>query len=86
MVDDDPASRAVRKGFADAFRRARLDAGLTQLQAAVKADVTPNHLSAIENGRHDPKLSTAARMAESVGKVLEVRLVDPPQPSRKRKI
>ena len=86
MVDEDPASCTVRKEFADAFRRARLDAGLTQLQVAVQAGVTPNHLSAIERGRHDTKLSTAARLAESVGKVLQIRLVDPPAPSRKRKV
>jgi transcriptional regulator with XRE-family HTH domain len=85
MVIDDAASRAARKKFADAYRKARASAGLTQLQAAVEAGVTPNHISAIENSRHDPRLSTMVHLAASVGKTLEVRLVDP-SPSRKRKI
>lgn len=83
MADDDPISRAAREAFADAFREARIAAEMTQLQVAIKAGVTPNHVSAIENNRNDAKVSTMARLAEAVGKQLEIRLVDPP--SRKRK-
>lgn len=86
IARDDPESRAARKAFADAFRQARIEAGLTQAQAAVAVKASPSHISAIENEKLDPTLSTAARLAMSVGKVLDIRLIDPPKTSRKRKL
>lgn len=85
MALNDPAARAAQQTFAAAFRDARKSAGLTQTQVAVRAGVSVNHVSAIENGRHDPRFVTMVKLVEAVGKRLEIRLIDPPPQSRKRK-
>jgi HTH-type transcriptional regulator/antitoxin HipB len=58
------------------LKQARLEAGLTQEQLAVRLHTKKTAISRIENHAQDIKLSTLERAAAACGKHLEVRLVD----------
>ena len=58
---------------AEIIRGARLEAGLTQTEAALRAGITQSTLSLYENGRRDPSLTTLGRIIDSWGG--EVRIV-----------
>jgi uncharacterized protein len=58
------------------LRRARLDAGLSQVELAVRAGVTQSVISAYESGHRQPALPTLAALVDAAGYELaiEVRL------------
>ena len=53
------------------LRRARIAAGLKQLELARKAQITPSSISHYESGRKEPYLSTARRLARVLGLTLD---------------
>ncbi len=50
-------------GWPQAFRQARADDGLTQIDVARLAGLPQGQVSRIENGMVDPRLSSAVRLA-----------------------
>lgn len=56
------------------LRQAREDAGLTQQQLAEKINTKKTAISRLENHAEDIKLSTLKRVAQALGKDLEVSL------------
>lgn len=65
------------------IRNARVSAGMTQSQVAGD-DVTPAHLSRIEDGQRRPKLDLLTRMAERMGTTVAALLEDSLPPERLR--
>ena len=61
-----------------AIRQAREDAGLTQAQLAVRADLAIGTLTRLEAGTTDPSWSSVRALAEALGVSLPVlgRLVE----------
>jgi XRE family transcriptional regulator, fatty acid utilization regulator len=57
----------VRMAFADNLLAARQRAGLTQAQLAAASGVSQRHISALESGLSDPKLSTVTALATALG-------------------
>jgi transcriptional regulator with XRE-family HTH domain len=53
--------------FGKAVRRRRLALELTLEELAERADLTPNYLGSVENGRRDPSLSTVLSLARALG-------------------
>ena len=49
------------------FRRQRYQRGLTLERLSAKVGMSPQHLSEIESGKRDPRLSSIERMAEALG-------------------
>ncbi|MBL8442881.1 MAG: helix-turn-helix transcriptional regulator [Zoogloeaceae bacterium] len=49
------------------LRRQRTTASQTLAVLAGRADMSPQHLSDVESGKVDPRLSTIERIAESLG-------------------
>lgn len=64
------------------IRDARLRAGLTQVQLAVRAGVTQSVISTYENGRREPSLAALQRLVRAAGFEASVDLlpVDAPPP------
>jgi len=60
-----------------ALRAARHRAGLTQLEAAARADTSQTAVTAYERGRKTPNLATLARLADAMGATLSIDLVPP---------
>jgi transcriptional regulator with XRE-family HTH domain len=58
------------------LRRARIDAGLTQRELAVRAGTSQATVSAYESGRKQPSLATAQRLLDHAG--VELRPVTRP--------
>jgi ribosome-binding protein aMBF1 (putative translation factor) len=56
------------------LRRAREEAGMTQEELARRINTRKTAISRIENHAEDIKLSTLERVAEALGKRLEVRI------------
>ncbi len=54
----------------------RRDRGLTQLQLAVRAGITPTALARIESGKVDPKLSNAKKLADALGVKVDDLIAD----------
>lgn len=48
-------------------RRIRIARQLTQVELAALAKMPQGHLSALENGKRSPNLSTVAEIAEALG-------------------
>ncbi len=59
---------------AELLRRARLAAGMTQVQLASRAGVTQSVISAYESSRREPALSTLQRLLEATGHRLPLQL------------
>jgi len=57
------------------LRGARLSARLSQTDLARRAGVPQSVVSAYENGRREPSLSTLRRLVESTGQSLDVRVM-----------
>ncbi len=55
--------------FGREVRRRRKALGLTLEELAHRADLTPHHLSAIETGKTDPRLSTILKLSKALGRV-----------------
>lgn len=65
------------------LRRARVGAGLSQVELAVRAGVAQSVISAYEAGRRQPALPTLARLIDAAGYDLVVDIQwQPPQLSR----
>jgi len=52
--------------YADGLRQLRETAGLTQLELAVRAGLTPATISRLENGHQSPTLVTAEALARAL--------------------
>ena len=61
--------------FGVLLKEARKEAGLTQMDLAVRLETQKSAISRIENHSEDVKLSTLERFAAALGKKLEIRLV-----------
>lgn len=57
------------------IKRLRVDRGMTQKALAKKAGVSREYVARLETGRHDPSLSTLAKLAKALG-VPVARLVE----------
>ena len=68
---------------ADALKRARLEAGLTQHALAVRAGTSQATISAYESGRKQPSVSTLDRLLAATGSSLAVvgRATAEPEPT-----
>ena len=56
----------------DNIKKARLNAGLTQLEVAEKLGVAQAHYARWENGGRNPKVETVEKLAEIFGKSFEI--------------
>lgn len=67
-----PGERGPRVDiFRNRVRDARERRGLTQLELAVRAGITPSTLSRIENGHQMPNLVTVFQLARTLGVSVE---------------
>lgn len=64
------ASDELRRRFAKRLKRARVDAGLSQLDMVRLWGFSLSHYQALERGDVEPRLSTLKRLAESFGVTL----------------
>jgi transcriptional regulator with XRE-family HTH domain len=76
--------------IADKLKKLRADAGLTQMQLAVKAELSMSVISSIEQGAiPDPRVSTLKALAKALGCTLDDLGQngddEPPKPARKPK-
>ena len=72
LVEAASGRRALLRALADA----RAESGLTQTQAAALMGTSQSQVARLESGGADVKLSTVERLAATVGKRIEWRLVD----------
>jgi transcriptional regulator with XRE-family HTH domain len=70
--------------FGQNFRKARLDAGLTQSQAAELSGINQSNISLAEAGRLNATIRTMAALARVVGKPVSELLIPPPSRRRKK--
>ncbi len=84
ITDRKASDTAFAEGFDEGYesfkfgvllKKARKEAGLTQMDVAAKLDTQKSAVSRIENHSEDVKLSTLERFAAALGKKLEIRLV-----------
>ncbi len=66
---------SLHKNVGAIFKSVREAAGLSQREAAAKADSTQARISYLENGSSDVMLSTLERWATAYGYDLEINLV-----------
>ena len=69
----DEGYQSFKFGFL--LKKARKEAGLTQMDLASKLHTQKSAISRIENHSEDVKLSTLERFAAALGKKLEIHLV-----------
>jgi DNA-binding XRE family transcriptional regulator len=67
---------SARRALLGALAEARAEAGLTQTQAAALMGTSQSQVARLESGGADTKLSTVERLAATLGKRIEWRLVD----------
>ena len=72
LVEAASARRALLRALAEA----RAESGLTQTQAAALMGTSQSQVARLESGGADTKLSTVERLAATLGKRIEWRLVD----------
>ena len=65
-----------RRALLRALAEARAGSGLTQTQAAALMGTSQSQVARLESGRADVKLSTVERLAATLGKRIEWKLVD----------
>jgi predicted nucleotidyltransferase/DNA-binding XRE family transcriptional regulator len=73
-VISDPAVNASEDS-AQVLRRARQQAGLSQVELALRAAVAQSMISAYENGHREPSLATLRRLVDATGQRLVVDVV-----------
>jgi transcriptional regulator with XRE-family HTH domain len=66
-------ARAEHGAIVETLRKARMDAGLTQRTLSRAAGLGPTAVWELEDGRHEPTLSTLACIAAALGGELAVR-------------
>lgn len=71
----------VRKLVGRNFARLRAASGLTQEEVAVRADLTQQYISEIENGKRNPTIQTLVQIAKALG-VSHIDLVTPDDQER----
>lgn len=59
-------SDKVRAAFAAELRRARLEAGLSQLEVASQAEYEPVYISNLEAGRYQPSLTAVLSLERAL--------------------
>ena len=59
----------------EAIMRARIETGITQKELAKKTGISQADISRLERGIGNPSLNTLKRIAEALGKRLELNLV-----------
>jgi len=57
----------ARKALAAAMKRLRGDAGLSQAALAERANLSTQHIAALEQGRKEPSLSTLDALSKALG-------------------
>ena len=67
---------STRRALLRALAEARAESGLTQTQAAALMGTSQSQVARLESGGADTKLSTVERLAATLGKRIEWRLVD----------
>jgi DNA-binding XRE family transcriptional regulator len=72
LVEAASARRALLRALAEA----RAESGLTQTQAAALMGTSQSQVARLESGGADTKLSTVERLAATLGKRIEWKLVD----------
>lgn len=72
LVEAASARRALLRALAEA----RAESGLTQTRAAALMGTSQSQVARLESGGADTKLSTVERLAATLGKRIEWRLVD----------
>jgi len=75
LVDAASERRALLRALAEA----RVDAGLTQTEAAALMGTSQSQVARLESASADTKLSTIERLATVVGKRIEWKLTDAPR-------
>lgn len=69
----DPAPAETQAGFGALLRRWRLHRRYSQLALALAAEVSPRHLSWLENGKSEPSRAMVLRLAEQLDVPLRER-------------
>lgn len=59
----------------EAIMKARIETGITQKELAQKTGISQADISRLERGIGNPSLNTLKRVAEALGKKLELKLV-----------
>jgi DNA-binding XRE family transcriptional regulator len=67
---------SARRALLAALAQARAESGLTQTQAAALMGTSQSQVARLESGGADTKLSTVERLAATLGKRIEWKLVD----------
>lgn len=68
-------TEAISKVVGAEIRRARLDAGLTQIELARRLDVTAPYVANVEAGRGNPTVGQIAAIADALPARLHLELV-----------
>jgi len=63
-----PESQPEREIFARNFRKARIEAGLSQRELAQQTGIAQAHLSEVENAMHNIGIDTMVKLAQAVKK------------------
>jgi DNA-binding XRE family transcriptional regulator len=63
-----PESQPEREIFARNFRRARIEAGLSQRDLAQQTGIAQAHISEVENAMHNIGIDTMVKLAQAVKK------------------
>jgi DNA-binding XRE family transcriptional regulator len=58
---------ALVMAFGEVLRTLRLEAGLSQEQLSFRSEIQRKHISALENGRKEPSITTLFRLATALG-------------------
>ncbi|MDP1596899.1 MAG: helix-turn-helix transcriptional regulator [Methylotenera sp.] len=69
-----PLDVAVACGIV--LRRLRKDAGLTQEQLALEADLQRSYVSILELGQQQPSLTTILKLADALGRSAQSLMAD----------
>ena len=67
--------KAESLGVGNILRKARLEAGLSQIEVAIKSGTSRNYISRIENGRSDIQLETLNKIVQlGIGKQIRLEI------------
>lgn len=66
----------VAVAFGKVLRRLRQNAGLTQEQLALEADLQRSYVSILELGQQQPSLTTILKLASALGRTAQSLMAD----------